>query len=90
MIIEGDGFKFESVADEGLLFDVDVLKVINRGKSNERTELKNVAYGTSLSRAIEIVIMNNIDLKHSDKNLDLKTFLKEFKSERKKIFNLLK
>ena len=42
MIIEESDFRLIPVKESGLLFDLELLKVINKGKENERTEFKKL------------------------------------------------
>lgn len=53
MIIEEADYKLESINDVSPLFDLELLRVVNKGKNNERTELKNEAYGIPLDTAIK-------------------------------------
>ena len=47
MTIEESDFRLTSVNDYSNLFNLEILTVINKGKSNEGKEFKNVAYGVS-------------------------------------------
>lgn len=87
MIIEGPDFKLEYVDESVMLFDLELAKVINKGKEKERIEFKNIGYGLTLDNAIKKIIMHRISNKHDV--TDLKTFQKEFKEEREKIQSLL-
>jgi hypothetical protein len=86
MVIEESDFKITSIDDSSKLFDLELLYVVNKGKQNERTEFRNVAYGISLERALEKIIMNRLNRKLNV--TDLKTFLKEYKSEVSVLKNL--
>ena len=76
MVIKGDDFIFTPVNSYCSAFDVELLQTINKGKSNERQEFKNVAYGMNLEAAIKAVIMYRINKKED--TLELKKFLKMF------------
>lgn len=80
MLIEEQDFKLIQSNSTSTCFDLELLSVVNKGKSNERTEFKVVGYGMTLERALHIVIMNRINNKYEG-NINLKTFLKEFKEE---------
>ena len=77
MIIQGEDFKFIPIKPECPLFDVELLFTVNKGKSNERQEFKNAAYGISLSHAIRMVISNRISNKHD--TIDLRSYIKEYR-----------
>lgn len=79
MVIEENDFKIIPIDDSSKLFDLELLYTVNKGKQNERTEFRNVAYGISLEHALEKIIMNRIQRKLDV--VDLKTFLKEYKSQ---------
>lgn len=53
MIIEEKDYRLESISDSSPLFDLELLRVVNKGKDNERHELKNAAYGIPLDSAIK-------------------------------------
>ena len=65
MIIEESDFRLIPVKESGLLFDLELLKVINKGKENERTELKYIANA-------------RINAKYND-SISLKQYLQEYK-----------
>lgn len=83
MVIEEQDFKLTPCSEASLRFDLELLYVINKGKSNERSEFKNAGYGLSLESAIRKVAMNRIGKKHG--TISLAEFLKEFKEEVAKI-----
>lgn len=78
MIIEESDFRLIPVRDSGNKFDLELLRVINKGKETERREFKNVAYGVTFESAIRYIINNRI-LENNSDNIDLKTYLKEYK-----------
>ena len=85
MEIKGDDFVFTSLGDIPL-FDVDILRTVNKGKESERTELKNCAYGVPLDHAIKYVISSRIANKYD--TTDLKTYLEEYKDQLKQLKEL--
>lgn len=85
MTIEESDFRLIPVSKSSSMFDLELLYVVNKGKSNERTEFRNAGYGMSLESAIRKIIMNRLSSKHIEDSVDLKTFLQEFKEEALKI-----
>lgn len=85
MIIEEVDFKLEPCNESMTFFDLELPYVVNKGKTNERTEFRNVAYGISLESAIRRIAMYRLNNKHEDESISLKVFLKEFKEEINKI-----
>lgn len=79
MIIEESDFRLIPINDCGNLFDLELLKIINKGKDNERKEFKNVAYGLKLESALQYVANARIAEKNLN-TIDLKTYLQEYKS----------
>lgn len=79
MVIEEPGlFRLTPVKDSGERFDLELIKVINKGKDNERQEFQNVAYGISLESAIRHIANYQINAKY-DGTINLKTYLKEYR-----------
>ena len=66
MIIEESDFRLIPVKESGLLFDLELLKVINKGKENERTEFKNIAYGITIESALKYIANARINAKYND------------------------
>lgn len=87
MVIEGPDFKLTLVKDSDR-FDLEMLKVVNKGKSNERTEFDIVGYGYSLERALKIIINRRIENKYDV--MDLQLFLSKYKEEMNKLVELCK
>lgn len=79
MIIEEKDFRLTPVKECGNLFDLEILKIINKGKDNERSEFKIIAYGIKLESALQYVANHRIADKYTD-IIDLKTYLKEYKN----------
>lgn len=77
MIIQGEDFKFIPVKPEFPVFDVELLKTVNKGKQNERTEFQNVAYGVNIDTAIKMVVSYRIN-KNSPDVLSLKDYLNKY------------
>ncbi len=80
MTIEEQDFKLIQSNSTSTCFDLELLSIVNKGKTNERTEFKNVGYGMTLEKALHTIIMNRINNKYEG-SINLKTFLKEFKEE---------
>lgn len=87
MVIEGPDFKLTPVKDSDR-FDLEMLKVVNKGKSNERTEFDIVGYGYSLERALKIIINRRIENKYDV--MDLQLFLSKYREEMSKLVELCK
>lgn len=87
MVIEGPDFKLTPVKDSDR-FDLEMLKVVNKGKVNERTEFDIVGYGYSLERALKIIINRRIENKYDV--MDLQLFLSKYKEEMNKLVELCK
>ena len=82
MIIEGKDFRLTPIDESSKLFDLDLLYVVNKGKSNERTEFRNDGYGLRLNTALEKIVMYRISNKYQKEEvISLKTFMEEFKKE---------
>lgn len=78
MIIEESDFRLIPVKDSGDKFDLELLRVINKGKDTERREFKNVAYGITIESAMRYIANARI-LENNSDTLDLKTYLKKYK-----------
>lgn len=88
MIIEEDDFKLTAIGDAVPLFDLELLRKVNKGKVNEREEFKNEAYGIPMEAAMRRILHYRIS-KHIDTS-DLKTYIQLYKEELNKINSLLK
>ena len=88
MVIEEHDFKLIPCNESSSLFDLELLYIVNKGKSNERTEFRNSGYGLTLDSAIRKVIMSRIENKYNEGAISLKVFLKDFKDELEKIKQL--
>ena len=78
MVIEESDFRLIPVKESGLLFDLELLKVINKGKENERTEFKNIAYGITLESALKYIANARISSKYEG-SISLQQYLQEYK-----------
>lgn len=78
MIIEESDFRLIPVKDSGDRFDLELLKVVNKGKETERQEFKNVAYGVTIESAIKYIANARVSTNNPE-SIDLKTYLKEYK-----------
>ena len=78
MIIEESDFRLIPVRESGLLFDLELLKVMNKGKENERAEFKNIAYGITIESALKYIANARINAKYND-SISLKQYLQEYK-----------
>lgn len=79
MVIEEKDFRLTPVKDSGEMFDLELLRTVNKGKETERQEFKIAAYGVSLSAAIRYVTNARVIEKFPG-TIDLKTYLEEYKN----------
>lgn len=79
MVIEEKDFRLTPVKDCLDKFDLEILKVVNKGKENERKEFKTIAYGISLESALRYVASNRL-ADNSPDVINLKTYLQEYKN----------
>lgn len=89
MVIEESDFRLTPVKDSGDRFDLELLKVINKGKKTERSEFKIVAYGVTIEQAIKHIINNRI-IKNNSGVITLQQYLLEYQKNIQNITNLLK
>lgn len=75
MIIEEPYFKL--IPLDGTLFDLEILRIINKGKKTERKEFKPEAYGVTLEKAMRIIVHNKLEDKYTDSSIDLRTYLRD-------------
>ena len=78
MIIEEKDFRLIHIKDTSNLFDLELLRIVNKGKSTERQEFKNVAYGVTIESAIKYIANARIAA-NSPNVIDLKTYLEKYK-----------
>lgn len=88
MVVEESDFRLIPCNENSSLFDLELIYVVNKGKSNERSEFRNAGYGFTLESAIRKIIMNRIKNKCGEETISLKEFLLEFKEEVTKIKQL--
>lgn len=79
MIIEEKDFRLVPVSETSELFDLEVLYTVNKGKSNERTEFRNVGYGLPLESAIKKVATYRLNNKLGDDPIGLRVYLEAYK-----------
>lgn len=79
MVIEEKDFRLIPIKDTGNMFDLELLKTVNKGKESERQEYRVVAYGVSFESAMKYVANARIAEKHPD-TIDLKTYLQEYRN----------
>lgn len=63
-----------------MLFDLELLKTVNKGKPNERQEFKDSGSGVTIFSAFKYIANNRLIEKYEDSVIDLATYLREFKS----------
>lgn len=79
MIIEENDFKLIQ-CEPSPVFDVEVLSIIRPKGKETRSEFKNIGYGVSIQRALELIIYYKINKKHAEKNIiPFKEYLKSYK-----------
>lgn len=78
MIIEEKDFRLIPIKDSGNMFDLELLRTVNKGKDSERQEFKNVAYGVTIESAIKYIANARIAA-NSPNVIDLKTYLEKYK-----------
>ena len=88
MIVEEPDFKLEQVDPTSNFWDLTFIKVINKGKVNERTEFKDPIYGLTLDSAIVRIASFRMHSRHPEESLTLKEYLKEYVELVKQISNL--
>lgn len=77
MEIKGDDYIITPVKGSYTFFDVDLLKTINAGKSNEREEFYTEAYGVTLEGAIKLISHYLVQKKHKDQAIHLAEYIKD-------------
>jgi hypothetical protein len=88
MTIQGEDFILTPINEHALGFDLELLQTINKGKSNERKEFKNVAYALPLDVAIEKIAHYRIRRNAGDSVVELKSYIEQLNKERKIITDL--
>jgi hypothetical protein len=78
MIIEEKDFRLIPINECSDKFNLELLYIVNKGKSNEKQEYKNAAYGIRLDSAIRKIANFRINNKCPD-IIDLRTYLKEYR-----------
>jgi hypothetical protein len=88
MIIEEADFRLESVDDSTPLFDLELLHIVNKGKSNERSEFKVEKYGLPLESALKCIAIYRLNNKNKDGAVKAAKFLKDYMDEIKSLKQL--
>lgn len=88
MEIREDDFILTPVNDTSPFFDLEVLKIVNKGKSNEKKEFQNVAYGISLESAIQRIAQYRIAKKFEESSIKMATYLNAYRDIIKEIKEL--
>ena len=78
MVIEEKDFRLIPIKDSGNMFDLELLRTVNKGKETERQEFKNVAYGVTIESAMKYIANARIAANNPD-TIDLKTYLEEYR-----------
>lgn len=78
MVIEEKDFRLIPIKDSGNMFDLELLRTVNKGKETERQEFKNVAYGVTIESAMRYIANARIAANNPD-TIDLKTYLEEYR-----------
>lgn len=79
--IQENDFRLTPIDDSSLAFDLELSRVVNKGKNNERTEFQIAGYGLSLSNAIKSIAQYRVSNNHKEEAISLLTYFKEFKKE---------
>lgn len=78
MVIEEKDFRLTPVKDCGDMFDLELLKTINKGKETERQEFKVIAYGVRIESALRYIANARV-AEGNPGTIDLKTYLQEYR-----------
>ncbi len=79
MVIEEKDFRLTPIKDSGDMFDLELLRTVNKGKETERQEFKVIAYGVRIDSALRYIANARV----AERNLgtiDLKTYLQEYRN----------
>ena len=79
MIIQEEDFKLESISDNSLFFDLELLHTVKPKGGEERQEFKVAGYGLRLETAIKKIIQHRISAKHKDEAITMLKYIQEFK-----------
>ncbi len=90
LVIQGADFAMKAYNEATDLYDLYLLKVVNKGKENQKYELRNFGYGMTMYRCFKKIIQYRVTKRKSTftgKGDDaLKEFLKIYKEEEAKLF----
>lgn len=84
--IATEEFEMEQVQTSPF-FDLSFLTVINKGKANERKEMKLVAYGLPFEECIKRIVSNRMSV---ETNMTLSEYIDKFKKEVSKVLKEIK
>ena len=76
MVIEEKDFKIEKIKD-GFFYNFSVLKVINKGKDNEREEFDIHSYGIPFDQCIKLAI--DIPIRNLEGIFSVKEYIEKCK-----------
>ena len=88
MKIEEKDFKLIPIDDSSPFFDLEVLYTVNKGKTNERQEFRNAAYGIPLESALQRIAQYRISKKFDEESIGIATYLNTYKDIIKEIKEL--
>lgn len=78
MIIEEKDFRLTPIKDSGDRFDLELLRIVNKGKETERQEFRNAAYGITIESAMRYIANARVATNNPDV-INLKTYLEEYR-----------
>ena len=84
--IATEEFEMEQVQTSPF-FVLSFLTVINKGKANERKEMKLVAYGSPFEECIKRIVSNRMSV---ETNMTLSEYIDKFKKEVSKVLKEIK
>ena len=77
---------FEMVQTSGSFFDLSLISFVNKGKDNERQEMKLVAHGLPFEECIKQIVGSYIE----DKTYTVKEYIKEYETAVNKVMSCIK
>lgn len=88
MVIEESDFKLTAINDTSPFFDLEILKIVNKGKENEKKEFQNAGYGLTLESAIKRIAQYRVSNKIGDESISMATYMSLYKDTIKEIKEL--
>lgn len=79
MVIEEKDFRLTPIKDSGDMFDLELLRTVNKGKETERQEFKVIAYGVRIDSALRYITNARV-AERNPGTIDLKTYLQEYRN----------